>query len=293
MKTLLAKSAGLALALCMNSCGQADQTVNPELEVLWENKQFEHPESIVLDRDQGVFYISNIAGGEKGDGYIAVMDKDGSNVRKLTSGLDNPKGMALSGGALFVSDERLLHKIDVHSGEIIATAEHKDVVYLNDVSADDDGNIYVADMHASAVYKWAVDGSYGLWMKSSALRNPNGLQVKDNNMLVAAWGAYNNGNPLSAEKGGVLKVRMDDQRTSNVGPELLGNLDGVQALDNGQYMASEWIEGKLYFIAPDGKAHELKTFGQSLADILYLPEEQILICPVDQQNTITACKLKF
>ncbi|MCK4548774.1 MAG: ATP/GTP-binding protein, partial [Candidatus Krumholzibacteria bacterium] len=69
---------------------------------------FKVPESVCWDFDREILYVSNIAGnpGEKdGEGFISRVSIEGE-VRKLrwVTGLNAPKGMAVFGGRIYVSD---------------------------------------------------------------------------------------------------------------------------------------------------------------------------------------------
>ncbi|TGS80292.1 ATP/GTP-binding protein, partial [Mesorhizobium sp. M2D.F.Ca.ET.178.01.1.1] len=87
---------------------------------LWRAAGFDQPESALFDAANNRIVVSNIAGnpGEAdGNGYLSVLSLDGKLVtRHWTDGMDAPKGMALSGGKLYVADITKVRVVDLASG---------------------------------------------------------------------------------------------------------------------------------------------------------------------------------
>ena len=118
MKNLLI----LGLAALMVACGQQKNTQEttteeivevtaPSLEKLWESDTtLATSESVLYDYDSGILYVSCINGvppnAQDEDGFIAkVSPEDGSVIElKWVTGLDAPKGMALFGNNLYVTN---------------------------------------------------------------------------------------------------------------------------------------------------------------------------------------------
>jgi hypothetical protein len=114
MKILIACSILVAAAVSASA-----QT--PEL--VWETAGFDGPESVVFDAARGEFYVSNMGthgnGQTPGDGFISRVSADGKILElKWVTGFDNPKGLALTGGRLYVGDDKDLTEIDVAAGKI-------------------------------------------------------------------------------------------------------------------------------------------------------------------------------
>jgi streptogramin lyase len=162
-----------------------------DLEVAWEATGFDGPESAVFDSDKGTIYLSNVNGEANeadGNGYIAKLSPTGEIMDKeWVTGLNAPKGLALRDGMLYVSDINRLVAIDTASGEIAATYEAPDAKFLNDVTADDDGRVFVSDMVANTIYV-LESGSFDIWLHDDALENPNGLLAENDRLLVGSWG---------------------------------------------------------------------------------------------------------
>ena len=85
----------------------------------WETDAgFKQPESTVYDADRDVLYVSNINGqgtDKDGNGYISKVALDGTVTEsEWVTGLDGPKGLAIVGDKLYVSDITALVEIDIN-----------------------------------------------------------------------------------------------------------------------------------------------------------------------------------
>ncbi|MEI9898847.1 MAG: hypothetical protein WDN31_00555 [Hyphomicrobium sp.] len=85
--------------------------------------------------------------------------------------------MALSGGKLYASDIDKLVEIDPKSGTILAKYEAPGATFLNDVTVDAGGNVYVSDSNTSTIWRLA-GGKLEKWLEGPELKFPNGLKVK-------------------------------------------------------------------------------------------------------------------
>ena len=112
----------------------------PVLEKEWELKNFMRPESAEYDPSRNLVYISNVNGDSKkkdGNGFISRVSPDGLVVQpEWVIGLDGPKGMAVVGDRLFVSDIDRLIEIDITKAKVSKRYRAKDAKFLNDVAAE-------------------------------------------------------------------------------------------------------------------------------------------------------------
>ncbi len=117
------------------------------------------PESILFDGTDNILYVSNINGQptEKNQkGFISKVTLDGKmDVLKWATGLNAPKGSAIFGEFLYVSDIDHLVQIHLKTGKIKNRFPAQGVQFLNDVVTDFKGNVYVSDMSAenSVIYQ--------------------------------------------------------------------------------------------------------------------------------------------
>lgn len=272
---------------CSSKCCSAHTKLVAEIPNL------SHPESVVYDKKRDVLYVSVQADQVKGDGSIASVSLDGKLINaKFITGLNDPKGQFIIGDKLYVTDITELIEIDLNKGAITNRYTNKKIQYLNDVTADDKGNLYVAEMHKSAIFKLDSDKNFTEWFKSPELENPNGLLADGDDLYIAAWGKYSNDNPITAPQAHLLKVSTKTKEITKVTPKPIGNMDGVQfASDAKDFYISDWIQGTVIHVTPEGKGKEVLKIEQSLGDILYIKEKKLLALPVSNLNKVIIHKV--
>ncbi|MGI9420850.1 MAG: SMP-30/gluconolactonase/LRE family protein [Geminicoccaceae bacterium] len=262
-----------------------------DLDVVWEADGFDGPESAVLDSDAGALYLSNVNGAPNeadGNGYVSKLSVSGEVLEKeWVTGLDAPKGMALHDGMLYVSDINKLVVIDVASGEIAATHKAPDAVFLNDVTAHEDGRVFVSDMVTNTIHTLEGD-SFDVWLQDDGLDNPNGLLAESDRLLVGAWGVMKE--DFSTEVPGHMKAIDYESKeiTSLGGGEPVGNLDGVEADGKGGYLVTDWMSGGLYRFAADGSSELLMDLNQGSADHEVIEADGIAVIPMMMDGKVTA-----
>jgi len=263
-------------------------------ELLWETKGLAQPESVVEDPATGVIYVSNINGAvmqKDGNGFISRLTADGKMLeRQWVKGLNSPTGLALHDRTLYAADVDQLIEINAASGEILKRYDAKGAVFLNDVVVDDDGIVYVSDTPMNTIWR-LKDGSFEPWLANDALNGPNGLLIQGKTLIVASLGKVQS-QGQKKELGTLLAVSLDDQKVSKVGKgELIGNLDGLQAIQPGVYLVTDWAQGALYRVDAKGKVDELIDLNQGSADLSYLPGKKMLLIPMMLDNSLVAYRL--
>jgi len=262
--------------------------------LLWETKGLAQPESVVEDPATGVIYVSNINGAvmqKDGNGFISRLTADGKMLeRQWVKGLNSPTGLALHDRTLYAADVDQLIEINAASGEILKRYDAKGAVFLNDVVVDDDGTVYVSDTPMNTIWR-LKDGSFEPWLANDALNGPNGLLIQGKTLIVASLGKVQS-QGQKKELGTLLAVSLDDQKVSKVGKgELIGNLDGLQAIQPGVYLVTDWAQGALYRVDAKGKVDELIDLNQGSADLSYLPSKKMLLIPMMLDNSLVAYRL--
>lgn len=285
----------LACFILLGGCDGGDTGGHvPILTEAWRLDGFEGPESVVYDSTEEVFYVSNINGNpteKDGSGYISTVTKDGVLLeRKWLDGLNAPKGMAVGGGTLLVADIDELLAIKL-SDRSITRFVAPGAKFLNDVTVDAKGRVYVSDMMDDAVYR-LEDGSFDLWLKSPELEAPNGLLAEPSRIVVGAWGVMTEG--FATETPGHLKtISLADQSISSLGSgDPIGNIDGLEADVFGRYLATDWMSGKLYRILPSGEARLLLELDQGSADHTFVWDDNLVVIPMMLSGTLVAYNLE-
>jgi sugar lactone lactonase YvrE len=261
---------------------------------LWEVKGLAQPESVVEDPATGVIYVSNINGAvmqKDGNGFISRLTANGKMLeRQWVKGLNAPTGLALHDRTLYAADVDQLIEINAASGEILKRYEAKGAIFLNDVTVDDEGTVYVSDTPMNTIWR-LKEGSFEPWLANDALNGPNGLVVQGDKLIVASLGKVQS-QGQKQEFGGLLSVSLDDQKVSKIGKgDLIGNLDGLEALQPAGYLVTDWAQGALYRVDAKGKVDRLIDLNQGSADLTYLPDKKTVLIPMMLDNSLVAYAL--
>ena len=265
-----------------------------EPEKVWQAEGLDGPESAVLDSGEGVLYVSNVNGdaaAADGNGYISKLSLKGEIIDKeWVTGLDAPKGLALHDGKLYVSDIDKLVVIDTGTGDIMASHDASGATFLNDVSAHEDGRVFVSDMMENQIWKLEGD-QLELWLEDEALGNPNGVLAESDRLLIATWGKPKE--DFSTDVPGQLKaIDYETKEIQSLGDEPVGNLDGLEADGQGGYLVTDWLSGVLYTFDADGKAEMVMDLNQGSADHEYVEGEKLVVIPMMMDGTVAAYKVE-
>jgi DNA-binding beta-propeller fold protein YncE len=285
--------------------GQQQQVGQTKVNKLWETlPNLKNPESVAYAPKQNVLFVSNVNGKpdqKDQNGFISKVSLSNGSIIELNwvAGLNAPKGIAISndGSKLYVSDITDLVEIDIVSGKIIKRFNALGSSFLNDVVADNQGNIYVSDTGINTIYK--LDGNTGnsalqVLLQSPQLNGPNGLLVDNNKnkLIVVSLG------PLSKPGGGIEVVDLKNKTISTLGKEgttsPFGGLDGIVSnAAKTRYYVTDNPAGKIYAVNADGTGYvtliDLHT--QGAADLGSIPGQSMIIIPLMQDNKLVAYKL--
>jgi sugar lactone lactonase YvrE len=263
--------------------------------LIWEAKGLAQPESVVYDQATNVFYVSNINGAvmqKDGNGFITRIKPDGTILeRKWVTGLNAPTGLALRDRKLYVADVDELVEINAASGHINRRYKAKGAIFLNDVAIAEDGTVYASDTPMNTIWR-LKDGKFEPWFANDDLNHPNGLLVQGNKLIVASFGNM----PSEGQRqeiAGLLEVNVDDQTITPLGKgEAIGNLDGLELLNPGDYLVTDWAAGVLYRVDAKGKVTQLIDLNQGSADLAAFPDKKTVLIPMMLDNTLAAYTLE-
>lgn len=249
-------------------------------ELIKKIEGFSHPESVVFDNDRDLIFISNIGKDTPGDGFISKADTGGEVIDlKWVDGLNDPKGLQIVDEKIYVTDLTELIEMDIKSGEITKKISVEGSEGLNDITLDEEGNLFISDNRRSAIYKKEKESDQvELWMDGEELQFPNGLLAVEDEIYIAAWGKKQDGN--------VLKVNKSTKEISPVTKAGIGNLDGIQLNRDKNFYISDWATGDIYEIGKTGQTQQILASEKTSGDILFLPDENKLVLPMNHQNSV-------
>jgi sugar lactone lactonase YvrE len=264
--------------------------------LLWEQKGFKNPESMLYDKERDVIYVSNVDGNPTkadGKGSIALLSADGKTVKQdWISGLNAPKGLALVGNTLYVADIDTLVEIDVKKRKIVNLHPIEKAKFLNDVVADKNGDVYVSDFLDNTIYR-LHNGKFEKWLADKSLETPNGLFIEKGQLLVGSWGVMTDG--FATKKPGHMKsINLKSKKITSLGTgKPIGNLDGIESDGKGGYFATDWMAGSVLRIMPSGKFETLLDLNQGSADlgIINGKDSTTLLVPMMNDNLVRAYQI--
>ncbi|EAZ79419.1 SMP-30/gluconolactonase/LRE family protein [Algoriphagus machipongonensis] len=294
MKTLLKSSLlGLSATLLFAQCGPqkteesseeeivVEDVKTPTLTKVWETEAtLTTCESVLYDKNSGNLYVSNIEGSpteKDGKGSISIIDKEGNIVnQEFVTGLNAPKGMAISNGKLYVTDIDELVEIDLGTGEVTNKYLVEGAEFLNDADAHD-GKIYFTDMNKGLLHVMEGGEISTISEENASL---NGVAVSSNGSIYGLDGSG-------------LKMFNADGSSSVLNSTVTGG-DGLIILGDDNYVASRWA-GEIYFVSGDGQTLLLDTKAEesNTADVGFIPEENLVLVPTFMKNKVVAYKLDY
>ena len=262
------------------------------LDKVWEVGGVKNPESVAYDPVNQVLYVSSVNGpptAKDGNGFISRLSLDGKMLDpEWITGLNGPKGMAVAGGKLYVSDIDTLVEIDIARGAISRRYPAAEGKFFNDVDATPDGTVYVSDTATQTLYR-LKDGHFEAWLTSPELNGPNGVRVVDGRVLVASMGTFSQQGPQ--HDGQLLAVSPADKSISSVSGTALGNLDGLEPDDDKGYFLTDWPAGKVLYLPRGGAVQDLLTVEAGTADLEYVPGKHLIVVPLMMSSKVVAYRL--
>lgn len=246
------------------------------------------PESVLADPNAGVAYVANVEittqgpWGDDGKGFISRLKPDGKldKLRWRDSApeapLNAPKGMCLLRGVLYVADNTRVMSFSLADGKA-ARIDIPGARRLNDMASD--GKFaYVSDTGAGKVHR--------LEDKPVALKAPqgvNGITFHKARMFAVSWSEHD-------------VYELDP--TGKADPKPFGlakrfrSLDGIEVLDDGTFIVSDFTAGEVCAIRPDRKTVMTLRRFRSPADIGLDRKRMLLYVPEFEADRVVVLKLK-
>ncbi|WP_162426845.1 SMP-30/gluconolactonase/LRE family protein [Pontibacter pudoricolor] len=287
MRLILRYTFVLFIVAALQSCGTLFTPKGPvELKQVWaSDNTLRTPESVLYDPERNMLYVSNINQSKDrkdGDGFISKLNPQGE-IEELhwVTGLNNPKGMALHNNVLYVSDVDEVVTIAVQTGAILGRYKAEKSEALNDVTVDDEGNVYISDMEEKAIYQMR-NGRITRWLDTKR-EKPNGLYIDGNRLVVAFMSSG--------------EVRTLDTETKEFGDltDKINNADGITKAGSDGYFVSNW-DGEIYYVNMEGKKWKIldtKAKNVNAADITYSEETKLLYVPTFRDNRVVAYSVTY
>ena len=242
---------------------------------------FASPESVVQDA-KGDIYVSEMGECNKdGDGKITRISIDGK-LSTFASGMDDPKGLTFIGKSLYVTDKNRVLKVELNGKWAVfgsTMAFPQTPVFLNDITSDEAGNLYVSDSgnlkSGGAIFKIAQNKKITLVLNENTpeILAPNGLWIIKNDLYEVDFSS-----------GILYKINLKTKSISKVA-EGFGGGDGlIKSRDN--FFVSDWKNGKIYKVQ-GSKVSLYKDGFTAAADIALSYDKKSIITPDMKAGSVT------
>lgn len=253
-----------------------------KLEQLWLTSDLPTPESVlyVANKKEPYLFVALIDGqgdAVDGKGGIATLATDGAVIDKnWFTGLNAPKGMAIYKNRLYVADITELVVIDIKKRELIKKIPIADSVFLNDVTVNSSGIVYVSDTRTNKIHRIKNDEP-SLYLEN--MTSANGLKVFGSSLIVGA--------------GKELLLVGKDKKPLTLATGFAQAIDGIEMVSRGEFIVSCW-PGLVYYVYSDGRIELLIDSQEekiNTADIGFDPNTRQVFIPNFFKNSVTAYQL--
>ncbi|PXA04397.1 hypothetical protein DDZ13_07650 [Coraliomargarita sinensis] len=286
---LLASCVAITLAGCQSAKWSGPLARAPwQAEHLVTIDGFKVPECVLWDGGQGLAYVANVESepehywDDDGVGFISTIKANHQvgELRWFTSRPDqiihSPKGMCVLNGELYFSDNTRVMRVGDDRLQLVAEG----FVKANDL-ATDGKRVWVSDTAAGKVFALHPDGS------RSEIRAPasiNGITFDDDKMYGVSWDLHEiyELDPTGEKEAIAFGLA-----------EHFVNLDGIEVLEDGSFIVSDFMGDAVYLIEADRKTvHKLIDI-PTPADIGIKREEGLLYVPQFKQDKVSVYTLSF
>jgi hypothetical protein len=305
----IAGAAVLALtAVALAACGAAPQPTTgepasgpgpaPAAEIRVAGVGFATPESVLHDPVADVYLVSNINGSPldlDGNGFISRLAPDGtvSELRWIDGAVEGvtlnaPKGMAIIGDTLYVSDISVVRRFHRTTGEPQGEIAIPGGTFVNDLAATRDGSLLVSDTGVVFGPEGAEDtGSAAVYLidqgdvittvaTGPSLERPNGVldSTARDGLVVVPFG------------GSAVYLLDEDGQRLDLAVLPAGGLDGVVETDDGRLLVSSWGGGAVYEVGPTAAVRTLAEGLPAPADLGYDAVRDLVLVPLFNDDAV-------
>ena len=248
------------------------------------------PESVVVDQTTGVAYVSNVVapgGGywsDDGVGFIARLKPGGEldalrwKRRSPQGPLNGPKGMCIFKGNLYVADNSRVRSFPLAGAKAATPVTFPPGRRYNDMATDGKA-VYVSDTAAGKVVRADEKGHRLV----KAPKGVNGITFFRGKMFAVSW---------------TMHEVYELDPTGKAAPKPFGlsysftALDGIEVLDDGTFIVSDFVGNKICAIAPDRKGIRTLATLKTPADIGLDRTRSLLYVPQFEHKRVVVYRLR-
>lgn len=242
-------------------------------------QKLELPESAAFDTNSNSYLISSIK-------HNAIFRQNKTGKQSVFAELQSHSlGLTISDKTLYVVADDQILGFDTASAKQNFVVTIPDANQLNDISADDAGNLYVSDRLANIIYKINTKTKkFDTLVKPGIITTPNGVFYDTYSKALYVC--------TSTEKGEIYQVDSENGAAKLLYKSIYGNFDGIAVdADRNIYVTSwdaEWKNTKLVkFAKNQNNSTVLLSNAKGMADLNYIQKEHKLIIANTLDNSIS------
>jgi sugar lactone lactonase YvrE len=306
MRTLGIVTLGVAAVAACKRAEQAppQQAAPPAASKVAQIDSLQTPESVLWDSAQDVYFISNINGNasvKDDNGFISRVTPDSGieNLRFIAAGqqgvvLNAPKGLALRGDTLWVTDIDAVRAFNAKTGRSLGMVDLHGLgaVFLNDVVFGPDGALYITDTGVrfdsagnmshpgtDRIFRITSDRRVSVAAEGDSLQRPNGItwDATGNRFIVVAFGGPS-----------VFSWKLGDRTPTLIG-QGPGGFDGV-VMAGGKLLVASWTDSTVSAYQ-SGSEEKVIAGVPSPADIGYDAKRNRVLIPIFTGNRVEVWQL--
>lgn len=261
---------------------------NAQLTLIWESDTiFKGPESVAYDAKRNCLYVGNFNnyprdGMMYNEDYISKIDLKGKILEnKFVANLTCPTGICVTNDRLYIVERFGVVVFNLTSNKIETRYRINESGFLNDLSVDEEGNIYVSVSDSDVIYR-IKEGTVEKWLTGKEIDKTNGILVDGDKLIVGV----NSDSTLKA-------VNISDKTITDIAVLPKGILDGIKKCGE-DYLVSHY-EGSLFLVKSNGELTELlNTRNEDIkcADFEYIESQGLLVIPALRNNKVFMYKYK-
>lgn len=236
---------------------------------------FSRPYSVAYSDMDDVLYISclnDVSSEASYPGYVCKVNLFGEIIDTLSiPELREPKGLAVVDSHLYITDLNRVVRYNIETDSVDHVYLIPKALYLADIVSNRLGEIYISDSHASMLYKISGDSSV-VFCRDTLCHNIAGLCMDGDDIVAGVKNAV-----LRIGPNGKVKV------VSNTNYSTCG----IKSIDNGVYLASDFV-GNIHYIK-NGKSSVSvkKTSDVNSADFEYVAAQRMIYMPTYIDNSLS------
>jgi DNA-binding beta-propeller fold protein YncE len=244
------------------------------------------PASFIVDPALGNYFISNIngePGSRDNNGFILKLDPSEKTLLVIRGGdpqvtLNAPDGLALKGNILYVTDIDSLRWFDKNNGKPLGHIDFTGIgaKRLKGLAFDGEGNLYISDVLANAIYKVDAAHKVSIFSKDNQLGNPTGMVYDSIRKRLIV---------VTRATGKVLGIGQDGKIAPVIHTSTkFKNLNGVDWGREGNLLVSDEAAGKIYRIRNFSRTEIVRENILTPAGISFDYARNLILVPSSKGN---------